>query len=304
MEPICILSGHNRSELKTMKTFIAIASFAFIILACKKNESGQDNSNGKLSHSVESDMNDSMVLGKKVHELDSVIDQIDSICESRARSNVTHSDEETPRKLGLDIKDTIKIWVCLNTSKARRVAYSTFDEGVEESSDLGFYYFDQKGMLFASKLNSGQEQMVSLFLEGNNLAVYSKRSGKISIQKRIGAHSKLDSYEIALAVKEVQDLMQLYPEVMFSTPKIDSGTKVILKIRKAMPLFAQSTLSSRGIKALKPNDNVTYLGSAKEPVKFDGQSWVLYNVITSTGDFGWVFGHPEFLIVPNDENYE
>jgi hypothetical protein len=201
--------------------------------------------------------------------------------------------------------DTLRIALYSRSNTARKLEYSLFGEDERTTEGVGYYYFDSSGRLFASRYSDTIEEQVNqhitIFLGSHQKEDYTKVGDKITLGTK--SEAAIVPYFVADAVKQVDDLMQVFPNVRFSTPKVEPSSGLGLFTLTAISLFADSTSKSSKIKSLPYGSKLFYLGSSRLPEMISGQSWLWYKVKAPHGAVGWVFGHPEYIHDLNDEYY-
>jgi len=226
--------------------------------------------------------------GLNFFEVDKMISEVDRKTDKYQILNSF----EAPINAG---RDTLKTSLYLENNKPVKLSYTVFDDG-GNAGGKAVFYFDNSGYTYAHKLIFDVQEIIEVYLGKHKLIKYTKKEGKLTVQK---TNSQIDLYREAVAVKTLDNLMLLYPEVNYIAPKPGENAPPTLITLKNVKLYEEPSLQSKVIENLAPKEPLIYLGNNRKIEKTNEKIKLWINV-KSGKNIGWVLSTPN-LIGDNDD---
>jgi hypothetical protein len=271
------------------KVLASFLIFFIVLFSCNDIKSKSNRSFYKPQETIQNIDTSQNVNNSNVFFCDSLFSEIDKIC---LDEDVKHD----TFKIVIHDNYSINLKVYYHFKRLLKLEYTVLDDD-SIPSGIGTYYFDKLGFLVGNK--SGD--FFTIYNIKDTVILYEKIDGSIQ-ENSVNTIGKLS--KIAISNRIVNSYLSFFnirPNyfVMPSDRSIPT-----IKVKHAN-LYLRDYPEKNSVinKDIKVGTRLIYLNSTNKNLTFENKKWVWYYVMTEDGIRGWIFGHPDFIIDLNDENY-
>jgi Bacterial SH3 domain len=197
-------------------------------------------------------------------------------------------------------EDSTRLQLFLAKQKPKMLTFTTFDDAGEPAGE-GVYYFDQTAFPFAEKISGGEGAFYSVFFKDGGFVPFSNINSTLKLQE---SNNFARNYRRALSAKEINVFMQKFPTIKYQNISFDQDSSFLLKTLSNLRLRTAPSISSNTIVVIPKDSLVQFLAATTLTDTVETMSWIWYKVkMQKSNQIGWVFGHPKYLMVVDDEHY-
>lgn len=197
-----------------------------------------------------------------------------------------------------ELKDTLFLKLYYKNNKPIMLTYTTFDDA-GLAKGFGAYYFNEIGFLIGQNLYLGTKNIFEIYRPNNRIFKFKLNNDIIEI---INIDSISAKYREAIAILYLDIYMQLFDSIKYKTSMVSDDISPILSTNTEVLVFNQPSINSEQSFKLEIGQKINFIKTNKQIIKVDDLKWLWYYIKTSDGKYGWVFGHPNFVKIINDEN--
>lgn len=162
-------------------------------------------------------------------------------------------------------------------------------------------YFDNNNDNIIFSIPLQNEVVNTIFTKKRDVILYHDKGNRTDIidLKPIYKESKISTFMARL--DPYLSLLNIKRETV--NPSLNSGPVITTYVDSVE--LREKPINGKVTCFLKRHERLFYLGSTKELDVKNNLQWVWYKVATEDKkQIGWVFGHPQYIIDLNDENWE
>jgi hypothetical protein len=218
----------------------------------------------------------------------------------KIEANKPHYDLIEAKIKAADWEDTTQLQLFLTKQEPKILNFTTFDDAGEPAGE-GAYYFDQTAFPFALKISDSDGEFYSVFSKNGGFVPFSNINSILKLQE---SNSFAKNYRSALSAKQISDFMQKFPTIKYQNISFNQDSTFLLKTLANLRLRTAPSILSNTIVVIPKDSLVQFLAATAVADTVEMMSWIWYKVkMQKSGQIGWVFGHPKFLMEVDDEHY-
>ncbi|MCK9640545.1 MAG: hypothetical protein M0R39_11615 [Prolixibacteraceae bacterium] len=220
----------------------------------------------------------------------------------RTRNLINSLSQKSPNLFAnvVNGNDTTKLegYVDKSRNLQKLIVKGTNNEGGQYVESV---YFDNynDNIIFSIPFQDGVVN--TIFTKKRDVILYHEKENRTDIVdlKPIYKESKISTFMARL--DPYLSLLNIKRETV--NPSLNSGPVITTYVDSVE--LREKPINGKIICFLKRHERLFYLGSTKELDVKNNLQWVWYKVATEDKkQIGWVFGHPQYIIDLNDENWE
>jgi len=139
-------------------------------------------------------------------------------------------------------------------------------------------------------------KIVDVYLGDHTGIRYEKEMNRIKIRL------KLEYSDEAKLSKKLSDFMQFFQALSFQNikPSVKAGPSIWTI--KPISMKERPNKNSKNVLNLKKHSELIYLGSSEKRDTVENNIWIWYKVSTLDNKTGWIFGHPKYVDLINEND--